>query len=132
MLEEKARENLEAATRLAGDESGDNDYLPNAAASRAYYAAYLAVAHRAQARGRGFTAEATDYYRHDRLPEDAWRWGILDEDGREVLEWLRNMRIKADYHEDNVDFDEASEAIEQAAVLLERLLAEAPRDGGLS
>ena len=65
-LDEKARENLEAADRLL---TTDADLpLCNAAASRAYYAAYQAVADRAQENGVSFTGEAVDYYRHDSLP----------------------------------------------------------------
>jgi hypothetical protein len=70
-LDEKARENLEAVERLVS--TGDGNCLPlsNAAASRAYYAAYLAVADRAQRDGRVFDSARSDYYRHDTLPDHA-------------------------------------------------------------
>jgi uncharacterized protein (UPF0332 family) len=109
-LDEKARENLEAVERLLA--TGDRPALPlcNAAASRAYYSAYLAVADRALRDGRGFDSTKADYYRHDTLPENAMRWSILDEDLRDDLSWLRDLRVKADYWEDQVSYDEVSEA----------------------
>jgi hypothetical protein len=77
-LDEKAKENLEAVERLVS--TGDGRLLPlsNAAASRAYYAAYLAVADRAQRDGRGFDSARLEYYRHDTLPGNALGWSILD------------------------------------------------------
>ena len=86
-FDEKARENVRAAARLLPEEVGDGvdeaapfEGLPNAAASRAYYAAYLAIAHRAQHRGLPFTSTSgKEYYRHDSLPDDAARWGIIDD-----------------------------------------------------
>jgi uncharacterized protein (UPF0332 family) len=115
----KAEENLEAAERLMpDDESGSAEAWPNAAASRAYYAAYLAVADVAQRRGIPFTSEDPDYYRHRTFPADATRWGILDEDSRDDLELLRNLRVKADYEEDHVDRHEATLAIGMARTLV--------------
>ena len=52
-------ETLTAMMRLLPDEDG-REGLHNAAASRAYYAAYLAVAHVAQREGIDFTAEDKD------------------------------------------------------------------------
>lgn len=120
-LDEKAKENLEAAERLLPDERG-RDGLFNAAASRMYYAAYLAVADRALRAGRGFTDDQRSYFRHDRLARDAQRWGILDGGDAEELEALYSLRIRADYLEDHVDFDEASLAYEGAQRLVSRLL----------
>jgi hypothetical protein len=121
-LDEKAKENLEAVERLVS--TGDGNCLPlsNAAASRAYYAAYLAVADRAQRDGRVFDSARSDYYRHDTLPDNALGWTILDADLREDLSWLRDLRVKADYWEDQVSYEEASEAAsiaEQFVALLE-------------
>ena len=110
-FEEKARENLSAARRLLPDDEGTIDGLPNAAASRAYYAAYLAVAHRAQALVVPISASKDAYYRHDTLPDDAVRHGILDDNGRRRLEHLRDLRVKPDYLEDHVDFEEADHAV---------------------
>ena len=121
-FEDKARENLAAARRLLPDESGAVDCLPNAAASRAYYAAYLAVAHRAQCLAIPFSSSREPYYRHDTLPDEARRWGIVDEDGRLYVEHLRDLRVKADYLEDHVDFEEADAAVEVAEQVVHGVL----------
>lgn len=125
-FDEKARENLEAAERLLPDARGVFDALPNAAASRTYYAAYLAVADRAQGLRREFTDERETYYRHDRLPDDAVRWGLVDDDGADDLRWLRDLRIKADYFQDQIELEEASQAFEVAQELVSMLLKESP------
>ncbi len=49
-------------------------------------------------------------------------WGLLDEDGSERLEMLRDRRIKADYWEDHVTIAEAAEAVTLAEELLNHLL----------
>lgn len=123
-FDEKAQENLEAAERLLPDEDGVMDALSNAAASRAYYAAYLAIADTAQRSRRRFTDSDATYYRHDTLPDDAFAWRILDDDRRDDLRWLRDLRIKADYYEDQVTFEEASEALDVARGLLDAVLQE--------
>jgi uncharacterized protein (UPF0332 family) len=120
-FDEKARENLEAVDRLRPNEDGSIDCLANAVANRAYYAAYHAVAHRAQERHLPFTADR-DYYRHDRLPDDAARWGILGEEARRDLKQLHDTRVKADYYEDPVELDEAEIVANLAAKLVRELL----------
>jgi hypothetical protein len=117
-FDEKARENLEAVDRLLPDDDGERSSLPNAVANRAYYAAYSAVAHCAQQKGIEFTSADRGYYRHDSLPDDAARHGILDDEGRRDLVQLRNLRVKADYWEDPVDIEEADEV----AVIAKRLV----------
>lgn len=123
-LDEKAKENLEAAERLLPDD-GARDGLFNAAASRSYYAAYLAVADRALRIGMPFTDAGRSYFRHDRLPRDAKSWGVLDAESAEELEILRSLRIRADYLEDQVERDEASLAYDGAERLVTRLLGAA-------
>lgn len=123
-LDEKARENLEAAERLLPDEDG-REGLFNAAATRIYYAVYLAVADCALRRGLPFTDDGRSYFRHDRLPRDARGWGILDVDGAEELEILYSMRIRADYLEDQVGLDEVSLAYDGASRLVSQLLDDA-------
>lgn len=123
-FDDKARESIEAAERLLPDESGDRDALSNAAASRAYYGAYLAVADRAQRSGREMTSHDRGWYRHDSLPSDARAWGILDDDDAEALAWLQGMRIKADYWEDQVSLEEASAAFTEARRIVATLLDE--------
>jgi uncharacterized protein (UPF0332 family) len=126
-FDEKARENLEAVERLLPDESGLMEALSNAAASRAYYAAYLAIADNAQQRRRGYTDRASTYYRHDSFPDDARAWGILDHDESDDLRWLYNLRIKADYYEDQVSHEEASQAFDVARELLNSALGDSSR-----
>jgi hypothetical protein len=121
-FDEKASENIEAAERLLPDESGERDALSNAAASRAYYGAYLAVADRALRHGRHMTSKDGSWYRHDRLPQDARAWGILDDDDAEALSWLHGLRVKADYLEDQVSLDEASSAFDHAQRIVTVLL----------
>lgn len=117
-LDEKARENLEAAERLLPDDSGILDALSNASASRAYYAAYLAIADTARQQDRDYTGMDATYYRHDSLPDDARAWGIISPEEGEILRWLYHLRIKADYLEDQVSLEEASYAVERARMLL--------------
>ena len=113
-FDEKARENLEAAERLLPDDGGARDALSNAAASRAYYAAYHAVADCAQRTGIPFNDGSREYYQHDRLPNDVLAWGLLDADGCDDLRLLYNRRLKADYYEDLVELEEASEEASEA------------------
>ncbi|HKY38689.1 MAG TPA: hypothetical protein VJN18_22255 [Polyangiaceae bacterium] len=109
----KARENLDAAERLLpSDEADEVDALCNAAASRAYYAAYLAVAHRAQRDQRPL--DERGYYAHDKLADRALAWRILSIDEADDLRLLWGRRVKADYYEDHVSIEEASEAAELA------------------
>lgn len=125
-FDEKARESLEAVERLLPDEDG-RDPLSNAATSRAYYAAYLAIADEAQRRRRDFTGQRADYYQHDRLADDAVAWGILDHEHGEDLRWLYGLRLKADYFEDQVSLDEASQAFDVAQALVQAALGAPPR-----
>ncbi len=120
-FDEKARENLEAVDRLLPDDDGVRDCLANAVANRAYYAAYHAVAHVAQARDVAFTSEK-GYYRHDTLPDDAVGSRILTQDRALDLEDLYALRIKADYHDDPVEREEADRAAGLAKALVEELL----------
>lgn len=123
-FDEKSRENLEAVERLLPDEDF-HEALFNAAASRAYYAAYLAIADRAQQLYRGFTGEKATYYRHDTLADDAVAWGIIDHDLGDRLRWLYTTRIKADYYEDQVTLEEASRALDLARSVVTTVLGDA-------
>jgi uncharacterized protein (UPF0332 family) len=122
-LDEKARENLEAADRLL---AADVELpLHNASVSRAYYAAYQAVADRALHAGMSFTSSKASYYRHDGFPEDARGAQLIDEEQRDWLEYLYGLRVKADYMEDQVDLEEASCAAERARRIVDALLGRA-------
>lgn len=128
-FDEKARESLEAVERLLSrSDDGLLEPLSNAAASRAYYAAYLAVADRAQLDGVHFDSRDSSYYRHDTLPEKAREWGILTDETSEDLSFLRDLRVKADYFEDLVHYDEASEAQTIAQALVTSYLEEADHE----
>ena len=122
-LDEKARENLEAADRLLSTET--DLPLHNAAASRSYYAAYQAVADRAQQIGIAFTGQTADYYRHDSFPSVARDSQLINDDQSDELSLLYGLRVKADYMEDQVDLDEASGAADSARRILEALLGTA-------
>ncbi|MGH7286080.1 MAG: hypothetical protein ACRELY_31550 [Polyangiaceae bacterium] len=121
-FDEKARENLDAVHRLLPDESG-REALSNAVANRAYYAAYLAAAHIAQARRIAFTA-GNEYYQHDTFPDVARSGGVLDAQRAADLRYLYGMRVKADHSEDNVDFEEADVCANVAEELVAQLLGE--------
>jgi uncharacterized protein (UPF0332 family) len=120
-FDEKARENLEAVDRLLPDEEGTRDCLANAVANRAYYAAYHAVAHVAQARRLAFTS-GRGYYQHDTLPDEARQHGILSDEGRNDLKELFGMRVKADYEEEPVDIEEAERVASLARKLVKEVL----------
>jgi len=122
-FDEKARENIEAADRLLSrSEDGLSDPLANASVSRAYYAAYHAVADCAQQSGVAFDSREANYYVHDKLPAMAFHRQIIGLDECEDLSWLYGLRVKADYAEEYVDNEEASEAAEVARQLVQRLV----------
>ena len=119
-LHEKAVENLEATDRLLDTRDGDLEPLNNAAASRAYYAAYVAVADRVLRSGR--RPPEKGYFKHDTFPDDAFHYGVLTGEAREMLVWLRDLRVKADYEEDQVNYEEAALAAERAKLLLDSMV----------
>jgi uncharacterized protein (UPF0332 family) len=119
-LDAKAWENLDAAEHLLATKT--HDMFPNASASRAYYAAYLAVANRLLSLGVAFGSSG--YFKHDELPSDARQYGVLTDDESDDLIVLRDRRVKADYFEDNVDLEEANQAHQIARELVQGLLAE--------
>ena len=121
-LVEKAKENFEAVDRLLETRDGDVEPLANAAASRAYYAAYQVVVDRVVRTGRQVPAGAM-HYKHDVLPDHAFHFQILTHDLRESLIWLRDLRVKADYLQDQVEYDEASAAYDRAKQIIEAVLA---------
>lgn len=123
-MERKAWENLAAARVLLDEE----DPCPNAAASRAYYAAYHACWHAMNASGIP-TPEVRPgvyYFLHEPLPADALGVGVLDERASEDLEWLINLRVVADYLEDELTVDVVRRAVEKATRLVRRLVGEEP------
>jgi len=74
------------------------DPCPNAAASRAYYAAYHACWHAMNEAGIP-TPEVRPgayYFLHDPLPRDAVAAGVLDRQASKDLSWLVEVRVVAD------------------------------------
>lgn len=115
-MKPKARENLRAARALL-------DMAPpcsSAAATRAYYAVYHAGWFLLEA--EGYVPPDRDgrrYWRHDEFGIDLLRFGIVDEDGRELVEHLKAQRMVADYYPDEIPADEARQLTEEAAQFLE-------------
>ena len=115
-MERKAQENLDAARMLvAGDE-----LCTNAAASRAYYAAYQAcwvlmeeAGHQVPQTGRG------SYFPHKELPELARTAHVLTDEDSEALAFLESQRVIADYFRDDLTLEVTSICLERA----ERIVA---------
>ncbi len=123
-MERKAWENLAAARVLLDDE----DPCPNAAASRAYYAAYHACWYALNALGIP-TPEVRPgvyYFLHDPLPYEARRSGVLGDGASQELFDLLELRVAADYLEEDVTVEEAREALEAAAAIVRHVLGEEP------
>jgi hypothetical protein len=120
-MEEKARSNLKAAEVLV------NAQLFDSAASRAYYAAYLAGWSWLAANNQEPPpdADGSRYWPHASFPERLFEWGALhDPDQRDDFGFLRNRRVQADYYVDPISSDEAEEALGLATALVGQLLAE--------
>jgi len=120
-MEEKARSNLKAAEVLV------NAQLFDSAASRAYYAAYLAGWSWLAANNQEPPPDADGrrYWRHASFPERLFEWGALhDPDQRDDFEFLRSRRVQADYYVDPINSDEAEEALGLATALVGQLLGE--------
>lgn len=123
-MERKAWENLAAARVLLDVE----DPCPNAAASRAYYAAYHACWHAMNEVGIS-TPEVrlgVYYFLHDPLPRDAFEVGVLDLQASKDLGWLAELRVAADYVMDDLTVELVREAVNIAASIVQRLLGEEP------
>jgi uncharacterized protein (UPF0332 family) len=121
-MERKAWENLAAARVLLEIE----DPCPNAAASRAYYAAYHACWHAMNEVGVP-TSEVRPgvyYFLHEPLPGDALAVGVLDPQASEELGWLANLRVAADYVADDLTVELVRKALETASSFVQRLLGE--------
>ncbi|KFA88358.1 HEPN domain-containing protein [Archangium violaceum] len=123
-MERKAWENLSAARVLLEIE----DPCPNAAASRAYYAAYHACWHAMNEVGIP-TPEVRPgvyYFLHEPLPRDAVAVGVLDEQASDALDWLVQLCVVADYLVEELTAELARDALEMATSFVRRLLDEEP------
>ena len=121
-MERKAWENLAAARVLLEVE----DACPNAAASRAYYAAYHACWQAMNEAGIP-TPEVRPgvyYFLHEPLPRDAVAAGVLDREASKVLGWLADVRVAADYVVDDVTVELVRQALEAATSFVQHLLGE--------
>ncbi len=123
-MERKAWENLAAARVLLDVE----EPCPNAAASRAYYAAYHACWHAMNEAGIP-TPEVRPgvyYFLHEPLPYEAYRAGVLDDRASEGLHELVRLRVSVDYLEEELTVARAREALETAMSIVQRVLGEEP------
>ncbi|WNG46726.1 HEPN domain-containing protein [Archangium minus] len=123
-MERKAWENLAAARVLLDVE----DPCPNAAASRAYYAAYHACWHAMNEAGIP-TPEVRSgvyYFLHEPLPYETRRTGVLDEQASEGLYDLGRLRVAADYLEEDLTVERARTALETATAIVRHVLGEEP------
>ena len=100
----KALENLRAAQALTVGDA----LCPNAAVSRAYYAAYHACWHRLEELGEE-VPDDKGYWPHHEFPTYALRAGAVDEDQSEFIEHLYSKRLTADYYPEDIQPDEAIE-----------------------
>ncbi|HYO71130.1 MAG TPA: hypothetical protein VEU33_34120 [Archangium sp.] len=123
-MERKAWENLSAARVLLDVE----DPCPNAAASRAYYAAYHACWHAMNEVGIP-TPEVRPgvyYFLHEPLAYEAYSAGVLDDQTSEGLHELVRLRVSADSLEEELTVARAREALEKATAIVQRVLGEEP------
>jgi uncharacterized protein (UPF0332 family) len=123
-VELKARENLEAARVLSDSEAP----YPNAAMTRAYYAAYQACWCAMEGEGAEVPEprKGVRYFPHETLPYEALDARVLNDQGSQDLDYLCQLRVKADYHVEGVTLEEVQAALKLADALLERLLGEEP------
>ena len=127
-MDRKARENLEAAKHLLClDEP-----CTNAAATRAYYAAYHALwaGLAEQDEQPSEPRPGIRYFPHksgsglESIADVAERCLELSEDEIEDLERLWDFRVKADYMPDDVVADEAKDCYEAARAIVARVVGE--------
>lgn len=118
-MEAKARANLSAAATLA------EHRLCDSATSRAYYAGYLAGWAWLASNGARPPAspDGRRYWPHATFAKELFNWGALaDPDQQDDLDYLRGMRVKADYYIEPTTPDEADEAVRLARELIGLLL----------
>jgi uncharacterized protein (UPF0332 family) len=119
-VERKACENLSAASTLANLE----DPCPNAATTRAYYAAYQAVWSKLEENDVPVpeVRPGVEYFKHDEIGPLAQEYQLFDRGLAVLFEDLREARVKADYYADDCTQDEAREYVQNAKVIVESLL----------
>lgn len=120
-MERKAQENLDAARMLVAGE----EVCTNAAASRAYYAAYHACWVLMEDAGHQVpqTARGT-YFPHKELPELARRAQVLTDEDSEALAFLESQRVVADYFREDLTLEVTVSCVERAERLVGLLSGE--------
>jgi uncharacterized protein (UPF0332 family) len=116
----KALENIRAATSLL--EKGTP--FPNAATTRAYYAAYHACWSRLSA--DGYEPPPSGYWPHKTFADEILKAGIVNEDTSESVAFLYSRRVIADYFPDDIDLEEALRLTAAARDVLHSLGIDAP------
>jgi hypothetical protein len=118
-VERKACENLSAANTLANL----NDPCPNAATTRAYYAAYQALWSKLEEKVPvPEVRKGVEYFKHDEVGTLAQEHRLFDRRLAVLFEDLREARVKADYYVDDCTQDEARGHVQNAKVIIESLL----------
>ncbi|HYO66006.1 MAG TPA: HEPN domain-containing protein [Archangium sp.] len=123
MMDRKAWENLAAARLLLQGE----EPCSNAAASRVYYAAYQAcwAAMVEEGLEPPEVRPGSTYFPHADLPHEARQAGVLDERESQALADLYDLRVTADYYEDeDVTAEDVAGALQGADALVRSLLGE--------
>jgi uncharacterized protein (UPF0332 family) len=117
----KARENLSAAKLLLG--AADSHF--NSCVSRAYYAAYQACWAAMVVEGHPPTPDDRGaYFRHATLPKEAREAGVLNAQQSKDLGLLERWRVVADYLNDLLTKEQATQACDLAARLVDALVDE--------
>jgi hypothetical protein len=101
---------------------GENP-LPNAAATRAYYAAYHACWYALENQGYPVpNRNGKMYWPHDTFADETLRLGLLDDDESESLAALYSARVLADYFPDGLSPEQARELAVSARAIIDRVL----------
>jgi hypothetical protein len=120
-LDEKAKENLEPLERLLS--TSEERCRSRMRSRRARITPCTLGGQIARcARESAFDSPESNYDRDDTLPARAFAWSIFDDDARDDLSRLRDLRMKADCWEDQVHLGEGlrGDGGRTLRVLLER------------
>ncbi len=119
-MKTKALENIRAAKSLLEAAIP----FPNAATTRAYYAAYHACWFRLSA--DGYEPPPTGYWPHKFFADEILKAGIVNEDAADSVALLYSRRVIADYFPDDIDPEEALSLTREARSILRLLGIEEP------
>ena len=110
---------------------GLDDPCPNAATSRAYYAAYQALWSKLEERGEEApeVRRGVIYFPHDEVARLAQTAQVLDRNLAVLFDELREARTKADYYAaDDCSQEEAQEHVRNAQELVMALIGSEATD----